>query len=211
MIDEKTFNYYRKNAATLVKKYSAIDSSVPIVLQYAERYFYRCSSVLDIGCGTGRDMAFLLSCGYDVYGVEPVAEMIAAAIEKAPVLKTRILQAQLPYKGCYFGFKFYCVLCSAVLMHIPDEYISDCVSTIKDNMIEGGRLLLSVPVERDDLDENYRDSYERLHIMRSPLFYLEIFLKEGFSLLDAIITEDGLKRKGIKWCILIFELRSLEI
>jgi len=96
-------------------------------------------------------------------------------------------------------------------MHIPDEYISDCVSTIKDNMIEGGRLLLSVPVERDDLDANYRDSYERLHIMRSPLFYLEIFLKEGFSLLDAIITEDGLKRKGIKWCILIFELRSLEI
>ena len=54
------------------------------------------SRVLDVGCGSGRDVKALLKQGYDAHGVEPVAAMREMAITHSPELSTRIQTGHLP-------------------------------------------------------------------------------------------------------------------
>jgi ubiquinone/menaquinone biosynthesis C-methylase UbiE len=73
---------------------------------------YQISSVLDVGCGTGRGADFLLRRGLNAYGVEPVREMLDQAEGKNAELSNRLVCGSgscLPFKNesfdavCEFG------------------------------------------------------------------------------------------------------------
>ncbi|MFC4767726.1 class I SAM-dependent methyltransferase [Effusibacillus consociatus] len=49
------------------------------LIQFVERYLVEGKRVIDLGCGEGRDSVYLVSQGYDVYGVD----VSRAALEKA--------------------------------------------------------------------------------------------------------------------------------
>ena len=71
-IDALTMSYYRHNAAEVASRYEAVNSPVASFFQLA---FAPSSRVLDIGCGSGRDLAALLKAGHDAFGLEPILEM----------------------------------------------------------------------------------------------------------------------------------------
>ena len=80
--------------------------------------------ILDAGCGTGRNLTYLLRAGADVYGVDrdPVAiERLRAEVSGLSVdLDTRFGVADLtalPFSDGYFDV----VICSAVLHFAEDE------------------------------------------------------------------------------------------
>lgn len=82
-------------------------------------------SFLDVGAGTGRGVAFLLSKGKTVRGVEPVAAMIAQA-EANGVPRGTILEASgypLPFPDASFDAVFEC----GVLHHVarPSLVVSE--------------------------------------------------------------------------------------
>ena len=60
---------------------------VPL-MPYFPMAFLPGSRVLDVGCGSGRDVKALLKQGYDAHGVEPVAAMREMAIAHSPELTT---------------------------------------------------------------------------------------------------------------------------
>ena len=154
-VDPKTLAYYTENATEIARRYESVVSPV-------ERYFALAftpgARVLDVGCGSGRDAARLLDSGYDAYGIEPVEALRHAAIADHPELAGRIGEGGLPRAGDAFGGEFDGILCSAVLMHVPDTDLLDAALAIRQLLKPGGRLLLSIPASRGDLLSGDRDT-----------------------------------------------------
>lgn len=81
--------------------------------------------ILDAGCGTGRNVHYLLRCGADVFGIDAdpnhVARIRTLAADLAPeVPENHFIVGDLrdlPYQNGHFD----AVLCSAVLHFAPDE------------------------------------------------------------------------------------------
>ena len=74
---------------------------------------------LDAGCGAGaRDVFYYWQGGYDIYGVDAVAENIDEARRLHPDIASRVsvadLREPLSYPDCWFDF----VTCNAVIQHI---------------------------------------------------------------------------------------------
>ncbi len=195
-MDSRTSAYYKEQADNASELYNTAEKGVSI---YFERSFPAGTSVLDIGCGSGRDLRTLLSMGYDAYGIDSSPEMINAAVKADPQLKERTAAGGIPHEELFFNRKFECILCSAVLMHIPDKEIENAALTLKRSLKPQGRLLISIPVERSGLDKESRAPDGRLFIMREPEYYHTLFANLGFSKTAWYEDEDSLGRKGVKW------------
>jgi SAM-dependent methyltransferase len=67
-MDSETSVYYSQNASRLAEQYATVVHTLEDCLTSV---FARSHKILDVGCGTGRDLSFLLGNGKDAYGVDP--------------------------------------------------------------------------------------------------------------------------------------------
>lgn len=204
-MDSKTLAFYADNAADIARRYESVASPVE---RYFDTAFTLGARVLDVGCGSGRDAARLLARGYDAYGIEPVGALREAAVAAHPQLTGRIREGALPRTGDAFGGEFDGILCTAVLMHVPDTDLLDAALAIRRLLKPGGRLLLSIPASRGDLLSGNRDANGRLF---SPYSADEVSLlleRLGFAPISRWDSDDVLGRSGICWTTLLMERRS---
>ena len=201
-MDEQTRLYYATHAPEVADYYDQWPSAIGAYLHLA---FAPGARVLDIGAGSGRNMAALQALGYDVYGVEPSPEMREQALQRRPALHGRLLPGQLPELGKPFGGAFDGVLCSAVLMHLPPEQLGAAATAIKKVLVDGGALLLSVPRTRPGLDDQHRDRHGRLFTPLTTEQLCSLFEPLGFRLLGQWICDDA-SRAGYSWNTLLFRL-----
>ncbi len=80
---------------------------------------------LDAGCGAGaRDVYNLWVDGYDIYGIDSVAENIEIAAQLHPQIANRLsladLRQELPFPTASFDF----VMCNAVIQHIEPHLVT---------------------------------------------------------------------------------------
>lgn len=204
-MDQQTVNYYEANAASVALRYESVESPVAHLFQLA---FSNKARVLDIGCGSGRDLAALTSKGYDAYGLEPSYGLRLAAFESHPEICDRIADAALPNLGLPFGGQFDGVLCSAVLMHVPESQIFDAALGIRALIKQHGRLLISLPLSRGDTLQEGRDGNGRLFAPYAPEEIALLFERLGFQLIGRWDTGDALAREGTSWFTLLLELRT---
>jgi SAM-dependent methyltransferase len=148
-MDARTLRHYAEHAREYAKRYESTPS--PFASRLASS-FVAGGRLLDVGFGSGRDLAALLAAGYEAFGVEPVEALRAEALAAHPELAGRIDAGALPLLGRPFGGEFDGVLCSAVLMHLPDEALFDAAYALRAVLRVHGRLLLSVPSEPRDVD-----------------------------------------------------------
>lgn len=204
-MDATTVEFYEKNAAEIASRYETVGSPV-------ERYFgvafVAGSRILDIGAGSGRDAACLLAHGYDTYGVEPSLGLRQAAVSAHPELANRLDAASMPELGMPFGGGFDGILCSAVLMHVPDQEMFDTALAIRALLNPRGRLLLSLPLSRGEGLTQERDSNGRLFKGYQPGEIQLLFERLGFQLISRWDTEDALDRAGTSWYTLLLEFRD---
>ena len=206
-VDQATGNYYARHAAEVAARYGAMDTKGT-----RERFgeaFGGGGRIVDVGSGSGRDVAALLAMGFDAYGFEPVAEMRAECLRSYPELAGRILTQSLPLpaepelEGQYDG-----VLCSAVFMHVPEAERFDAAFSLKRLLREKGRLLISVPAARPGLNEDNRDEMGRLFQPVHGEYLVLLFERLGLHLLRRWEESDKLGREGVRWNTFLFELDS---
>ncbi|NLE60773.1 MAG: methyltransferase domain-containing protein, partial [Planctomycetes bacterium] len=203
-VDERTASYYTQFAGEIAQRYDSVESEMLALLN---RAFAKGMRVLDVGAGSGRDVALLLAMGCDAYGVEPCAELREAAERQHPGLAGRLASNALPQLGQPFGGQFDGVLCSAVLMHLEKAQMLDAALAFRSILKEGGRLLLSLPLERPGLDAQHRDAHGRLFTPLPPDYLQLLFERVGFSLLERWESADSLGREGHSWCTFLFQVR----
>lgn len=157
--------------------------------------------VLDVGCGTGRDLAVLVDSGFDAYGIEPNDAMRARAIERHPALASRIAAGALPAIGQPFGGTFDAIVCSAVLMHLRAADLRAAFEAFDGLLAPGGRLLLSVPAMQEDRLVDGRDPDGRQFANHDAERVQELLASLHFSSLGRwdVPTTDTL------WVVLLFE------
>ena len=204
-MDPRTLAFYRTHAAELTERYEAVDSPVA---RYFPVAFVAGARVLDIGAGSGRDLAALLAAGFDGHGVEPTDEFRQAAVHRHPELAGRLIAGALPELGEPFGGGFDGVLCSAVLMHLAEADLFDAALALRRVLKPHGRLLLSVPSARDDVGADERDAQGRLFKGYAAEELQLLFERLGFQRISRWDNEDAQRRAGIRWTTLLLELQT---
>ncbi len=138
-------------------------------------------SVLEIGCGSGRDSAFLIAKGYDVTAIEASPKMIKVAQRWHPELTGRIALGALPLpdSDALLARQFGAVICIGSIIHIPDQYLFEFASQIRDVVVPDGILFLSGSIRNLPSQEN-RDEHGRLIVERVPEEIQLLFERLGF-------------------------------
>jgi len=206
-MDALTADFYARNAAELKGRYGADDGRRGEELL---RAFAGKRKILDVGCGTGRDVAFLLRKGKDAFGTDAVPEMLvqARATLESQGEKTsgRLFQESLPRLKTIRDGEFDGVLCSAVLMHLPDDQVFDAVYALRRILKPGGALMVSVPVLRDDVNAVDRRAGDGRLFSELPPGKLQLLLERmGFAAVDTSESQDSLGRDGILWWTGVFQ------
>jgi len=205
LMDKPTLDYYAKNAEDIAKVYEASPNA--LASHFASAFGVG-GRILDIGCGSGRDLAELSRQGFRPYGVDGTAEFVNAAQAMHPALRGQVTHGLLPNLSVPFGGEFDGVLCSAVLMHIDATEIFNSALAIKRCLKVNGRLLILIPSQRADVGENERDVNGRLFKNYKPGYLQLIFERLGFSLIDQWSNNDSRNRQGVEWISLLFQLKS---
>jgi 2-polyprenyl-3-methyl-5-hydroxy-6-metoxy-1,4-benzoquinol methylase len=201
-MDKQTLAYYAAHAADIAQRYESAGSALSSCFVGS---FPRAGKILDVGCGSGRDLSVLASLGFDAYGVDATPEFVDFAQCTHPELHGRITFGQLPELGQPFGGEFDGILCCAVLMHLDDITLVNSVKSFRKTLKIDGRILISVPTTRPDADFSGRDQFGRLFNNYSAQHLNAIFEVEGFRLLREWGNLDTLQRSGIEWLNQLYE------
>lgn len=204
-MDSSTLDYYSKHAKDVAQRYEAAPSSLASRFSSA---FAPGGRILDIGCGSGRDLAELGRQGFQPFGLDGTPEFVQLAQHYHPELNGRVTQGLLPDFQVPFEGDFDGVLCSAVLMHIESTELFNAALAIKRCLRVNGRLLISVPSQRSDTGAGDRDANGRLFKTYHPGYLQLIFERLGFSLIDQWDNSDAMSRQGIEWVSLLFQLNT---
>lgn len=205
-MDRETLSFYERNFDELSEVYSRESLDWQESLLHT---FRNARKILDVGCGTGRDLAFFLRKGKDAYGIEASRRMLdladAKLVSEGLSGAGRLFGATLPELGVFAEGEFDGVLCSAVLMHLPDEEIFDAVYALRRILRPGGTLLVSVPSRRPDVDPiTRRDAHGRLFSDLPSAKLRLLFERVGFAVQEFKTSPDSLGRKGIEWSVIEF-------
>jgi SAM-dependent methyltransferase/SOS-response transcriptional repressor LexA len=205
-MDARTNQYYRDHAANVASAYVAAGSAAARLFPVA---FPAGSRVLDIGCGSGRDLSALLEAGCDAMGVDASEAMLREAIRLHPSLASRVTLDTLPLLASILDASCDGVLCWAVLMHLPEEHLFDTVFNLRRVLKQGGRLLISTPLTGPVVDPaTLRDRDGRLFNGVTPENFRFLLEKAGFRQLNRWDDNDSLGRTDRRWATQLFVLEG---
>lgn len=205
-MDVATISYYAQNAEAVADRYEGVVNSLSTHFDAA---FRNMPKVLDIGCGSGRDLTKLNILGHDCYGIDPTAEFVLLSQQLHPELSGRVVIGGLPDLQPPFGGDFDGILCSAVLMHIDIADLAASAMAIKRCLKAGGRLLYSVPSKRLDVIAENRDANGRLFIPDQSGRLQAIFEELGFQLQSKWLNSDSMGRGAVEWESVLMELSGI--
>ena len=155
-MDDQTLAAYDANAAAYAADWLAQDA--PDDMYALLRQHFAPGPTLDVGCGAGRDTAWLAANGFDARGVDASAGLLAQARRTYPSL--RFDQAVLPGLAGLERGAFQNVLCETVIMHLDPAQVGPSVRSLLALLRPGGTLYLSWRVTDD---ASQRDPAGRLY------------------------------------------------
>jgi SAM-dependent methyltransferase len=155
-MDRATLSAYDTAAADFAKDWH--EQPPPADLHALIRRFFTKGATADIGCGSGRGVAWLAADGYSAIGYDGSQGLLAEARRRYP--DCRFDYAALPELAGIASGAFDNVLCETVIMHLSLSDIAPSVRRLVDIIKPDGILYLSWRVTKD---AGQRDKTERLY------------------------------------------------
>jgi SAM-dependent methyltransferase len=156
-MDRSTLAAYDKDAASFAREWH--EQPAPVDLQdIVRRFFIEGGVTADIGCGSGREVAWLNANGYPAAGFDASEGLLTEARRRYPDLK--FVDAELPDLAGAVAEMYDNVLCETVIMHLDRALIAPSVRRMFEIVKPGGIFYLSWRVtDAADL----RDGHGRLY------------------------------------------------
>ncbi|HMC16447.1 MAG TPA: class I SAM-dependent methyltransferase [Albitalea sp.] len=148
-------------------------------------------TILDLGCGPGRDLKTFKSLGHIAIGLEGVPEFAAMAREHSgcEVWQQNLLALRLP-PACFDG-----VFANAVLFHVPTQELARVLGELHSSLKPGGVLFSSNP--RGGGEEGWSSGrYGAYHDLAAWRVHLS---DAGFVELEHYYRPEGLPRDQQPW------------
>ena len=160
-VDAATLRAYDREAAHFAQDWET--QPTPTDMQALLLRSFQPGPTADVGCGSGRDAAWLAAQGFDVVGYDASSGLLAEARRLHPGV--RFTAASLPELSGIADCQFVNVMCETVIMHLPPAAIAASVRRLLAILAPGGVLYLSWRVT---LVANRRDDHGRLYAAFDP-------------------------------------------
>ncbi len=200
-------NIYQQNAAAFVAQYESV-SAEQVHQSWLHLLPENCQGcfALDVGAGSGRDARFLALRGFDVFAVEPAAELRRQAIALSHQANTTIAKSKakairwfddaLPNLALIQALRqdFSLILLSAVWMHLTRAQREVSLQTFTQLLSSGG--LLVITLRHGDFSDG------RVAYAVSVAEIIELITHHQLALKPILVTErvtDALGRGDIAW------------
>ena len=151
----------------------------------------RASSILDLGCGPGRDLKTFVDLGHEAVGLDgsPRFVAMARAHTGCEVWQQNLLAMNLPAE------RFDGVFANAVLFHVPGSELPRVLGELQATLKPGGVLFSSNP--RGDGQEGWRgDRYGAWHDLEA---WRRFLTGAGFVELEHYFRPPGLPIEQQPW------------
>lgn len=135
-MDDNTLNYYNTNANSFVSSTLSVDFS-----QTQDKFLNLLppiASILDFGCGSGRDTKYFLDAGMQVDATDGSEELCRLASEYTGIPVRQMLFEELDAKAQYDGIW----ACSSIL-HLPKDVLKDVLKKMIVALKEQGIIYTS--------------------------------------------------------------------
>ena len=155
--------------------------------------------VIDLGCGSGRDVMAFGDMGHEASGLDASKELVELAKErlevKASVGDMVTWRASEPYDGIW---------CCASLIHLNEEEKKRFFGNLQYNLKPGGVIYISV---KEGIETGTDE--EGVYTSNCTADELKSFLDgAGCEILETVVTEDAMGRPGVKWLNVIAKKRG---
>lgn len=180
-MDQKTIDAYDHAAGDFAADWHA--QPVGSDLRQAVRHFFSPGPTADIGCGSGREVAWLNAEGFPAVGYDASAGLVAEARRRYPDFS--FAQAMLPELAGIAAASFDNVLCETVIMHLGPEAIAPSVARLAAILKPGGTLYLTW---RTTEGPDQRDGHGRLYAAFDKALVLGALRPAAILLDEALVS-----------------------
>lgn len=197
-MDTQTIDEYNKNALEISRVHNQICPKE--LYKLALLYFKQFESTLDVGCGSGRDVEWFRQHNYPAIGIDASEGMINTANINYPHCSFSI--DSLPLLALIKNSLFHNVMCSATLMHLPENYIELTIINLIRVTKPGGTMIVSFRHSSHLNASSNRESGK----LYSPLDVINIIdlFEKNKSTLVCFTTNNDLTRQ-LTWNNLVFK------
>jgi SAM-dependent methyltransferase len=160
--DQPTLAAYDRDAAAFAQDWH--EQPPPTDLhEIVKRFFIAGGATADIGCGSGREVAWLNANGFPAKGFDASDGLLKQARMRYPQFE--FAHAELPGLGGIDSNSCDNMLCETVIMHLDRALVPPSVRRMFEVVKPGGVLYLSWRVTEG---ENQRDKHQRLYAAFEP-------------------------------------------
>jgi SAM-dependent methyltransferase len=187
-MDPATLAAYDSKAAAFAQDWH--EQPAPVDLQdIIQRFFIPGGATADIGCGSGREVAWLNANSFAAVGFDASEGLLAEARQRYPDFT--FTHAELPDLRGVAAASFDNVLCETVIMHLAPALIAASIRRMLDIVKPGGIFYLSWRVT-DDADQ--RDQYGRLYAAFDILLVLAELADVTLLLNEQVVSASSGKK-----------------
>jgi ubiquinone/menaquinone biosynthesis C-methylase UbiE len=151
--DQIVLEFARRNHANL-------DGNLLALAQKLVQHVGRDGHIIEIGCGTGRDMVFFESQGIIVTGLDLSAGMLAYARQQVRGGLALMNMCQLGFRDANFDGAWSC----ASFLHVPKQAAPTALQEMQRVLKPGGILILSI-------QEGNTESWEEAYVAGVKRFF----------------------------------------
>ena len=186
--------FYENNADTFIAQ--TVDVDMASLYQQFCKHLKPSASVLDAGCGSGRDTLAFSRMGYDVVAFDASVKMVAAASKRTclPVYK-------MTFQDMGFDRRFDGIWACASLLHVPRTQLAEVLRSLAEFLEPTGVLYASFKYGKQEREKGgrYFNDMDEAHLEHL------VSLVPNLQVLESWTTADKRPdRASEKWLNVIF-------
>ncbi len=200
---DSTISYYDNEADNLISAYETANMSE--LHTFLLSNLSPKSKVLDIGFGSGRDLAFLKNNDFDIWGIDPSQKFVDHAKERFSDISDHFFKASLPNFDILkeLQHSFDNIILIAVWMHLPKETYAASIRSLTSLLKPQGKIILSYSITpRIGETERFFENID------SDLLQT-LFGEYGCIKVSTTKNKDGLGEREITWVTEVYSYDKL--